>query len=286
MIRIFVVFIFFISTSLWGDCVKNILDSIPEEDREKLTSLFCEIMNQDNGAYTLFGDKAVSLSGAFLVTPFENTLEKMRSGGIFWGWWTIWERYHHLFKTKHYIFLRESNVINNCEDNREIKCDLIFFINKKEFIKTVENHLRLFETVLNRKINPKKLLDDIESGRISFQKSIENNQMLLGILLGYGQHNASLFNKRCRDPFEYYANSQGFFVGDAELKPIDNKLTSFGDYRYLPLVIGPIHFVADNDHAETKAIRKKFKELRGKISAIYAQGDFLEITLSKLISAE
>ncbi len=42
--------------------------------------------------------------------------------------------------------------------------------------------------------------------------------------------------------------------------------------------------MVDPKHSETKALEKKYKKLRGKISAIYARGDFLEITLSKLTS--
>ena len=68
--------------------------------------------------------------------------------------------------------------------------------------------------------------------------------MLLGILLGYVKHNASLFIKRD-------SNSLEFFVGDAELKPIYNKLDFFGEHRYSLLIVKPIQFVADFSHPET-----------------------------------
>ena len=120
----------------------------------------------------------------------------MRSGVVFWGWWDTWERYKHLFPIENYLFLREPNIINDPGETSEFKCDLIFFIDKKIFIKTVEKHRRLFETILDKKIEPRKFLEEVEDGKISFQKSIGNNNMLLGILLGYGKHNSSFSTQK------------------------------------------------------------------------------------------
>ncbi len=148
------------------------------------------------------------------------------------------------------------------------------------FIKCVNEHLGLFQRVLNKKIDPRIFLEEIENDH-SLLKSIDHNEMLLGIVLGYGKNNASLFVKRSKNSFEFYQDDE-FYVGDAELQPIHKKLGFFGDYSYSPLIVSSVHFVADLEHPETKALEKKYRELRGKISAIYAQGDFLEITLSKL----
>jgi hypothetical protein len=61
-------------------------------------------------------------------------------------------------------------------------------------------------------------------------------------------------------------------------------LCPFGDYKYSPLMIQSVHFVADHTHPETIALQQKYREQRGKISAIYAKGNFLEITLTQLTS--
>lgn len=281
MKKIFFSLLFFTLSFLWGSSLKETLESIPKEDQEKISSLFYAIFFEDHGAYALFGDKPMSLSGDFLVTPWENTLERMRSGGIFWGWWEKWKHYEHLFPMKNYLLLREPNSIN---ENSNVKSDLIFFINKNLLIETVETHLCIFEKVLNRKIEPKKFLEDIENGSNSLQKSIDNNEMLLGILLGYGKHNASLFIKKNCDIPELCRREdfQEFLTGDAELKPIHKKLDFFGDHKYSPIILGSVHFVADFSHPETKILQEKYNELRGKISKIYAQGDFLEITFLEL----
>lgn len=134
----------------------------------------------------------------------------------------------------------------------------------------------MFERVLDQKINAKKFLNDIEIGKISFVDSIQNNEMLWGILLGYGRHNASLYNRRERQYFK------AMILSDVALRKSKIKLKPCGDYNYSPLIMGSVHFASDPEHPETRSLEKKYKVLRGKISSIYAKGDFLEITLSQL----
>ena len=267
---------------LFGSDVGEKLKTIPEPDREDIRLLFHTILFKDHGVYTLFGDKPISVSGDFLVTPYENVLEGMKCGGIFWKQWQTWDKYKHLFPSRKYIFLREPNVLG---DSESYEVDLIFIINKDEFIKTVDNHKSLFEAVLGKKIDARFLLESIEKGKISLLRSIDNNEMLLGILLGYGKHNSSLYMKRSRDFLEFEVGDEDrFYVGDARLKPIHKKLNFFGSYGYSPLIVSSVHFVADFSHPETKYLERKYKDARGKISSIYSQGDFLEITLTQLIS--
>ncbi|EFB40134.1 hypothetical protein pah_c260o041 [Parachlamydia acanthamoebae str. Hall's coccus] len=43
-------------------------------------------------------------------------------------------------------------------------------------------------------------------------------------------------------------------------------------------------FVTDQNHPETKYLRSKYTQLRGKISEIYAKGDLLTITLGQFVA--
>lgn len=75
-------------------------------------------------------------------------------------------------------------------------------------------------------------------------------------------------------------------LSESSLRNSSIKLKGCGDYNYYPLTIGSIYFVGDITHPETKALQNKYRELRGKISEIYNNGDFLEITLSKLTETD
>jgi hypothetical protein len=270
MYKFFVIFFIFISYSLQGTNVSTILQEIPDKDRQEICSLFSFLVKEDHFAYTLFGDKAVSISGHFTLTPWENTLERIQSDAIFWKKWQTWEKYKNLFTFKNYLVLNENHPSKNLQVSH------IIIINKKAFLKTVYQHLPLFESILGHKIVPEQLLSNIESGKASFRNSISNNEMLWGILLGYGKHNAILYNRRERD---YFNNA---VLSSPALEYSTIKLKGCGDYGYYPFLIGSVYFVGDLDHAETVALRQKYRKLRGEISAIYAKGDFLEITLSKL----
>jgi hypothetical protein len=267
---------FFLFVVLFGSIdaahIHKILNNIPQDDREILTSLFFTIFSEDQGCYALFGDKPIALSSHFTCTPSENIIEGMKCGGIFWKKWEVWEKYNHLFQIKKYLLLKEESCMSTH------KVSNVIFINKEKFIKVITKHLSLFEQILERKIIPEEILENIELKKVSFTNSIDNNQILWGILLGYGKHNSILYNRRNRNLWISLTLSE---------PPLENssiQLKYFGDHSYNPLVIEPVYFVADQEHKETKFLEKKYKKLRGKISEIYSQGDFLEITLSQLTS--
>lgn len=263
--KIIVLFLFIVFTSLEGTNIRKFLYEISSEDRSALCSLFSSLI-EDHFAYTLFGDKPVSLSAHFVLTPWENTIEKVSSDGLFWKKWQIFQSYRNRLPLKNFILIQEPSKTKNWQISN------VILINKRAFIEIVKSHLKIFEGVLGKKINPQKMLKSIEDGKISLVDSINNNQMLWGILLGYGSHNAALYNKQDRE----YLNLGDFTkYSQINLEPI-------GDYHYSPLRIGSVYFAGDLEHPQTKALQQKYQKLRGKISAIYAKGDFLEITLSKL----
>lgn len=233
--------------------VKEALKSIPPNDREDLEGLFYQLVNEDQFGYTLFGDKPVSIGSYFNVTPWENFIELGECNGIFWKKWATWEKYKNQFKIQNYLLLKETSPL----------VDEIFIINKKSFIKMLNRHLDVFERILNKSINPKQFLRQIEEGKISFSDSIQNNEILLGICLGYGRQNAILYHLRS--------------------KILTNEcLDYFGDYNRSLIRINPSQFMADHQLKETKTLQQKYKALRAKISVIYSHGNFLDITLTQL----
>jgi hypothetical protein len=248
--------------------------SISSQDRESINQLFNFLIKEDHFGYTLFGDKPVSLSGHFTITPWENIVERVNDqDGIFWKNWRIWEKYQQIFPLQNFILINEpskrhKNILN------------VILINKKEFIRVVNQNQRLFEAVLGYKISPHHMLQKIESGEITFVDSINDNQGLWGILLGYGKHNSMLYNQRERSYFDCFA------LSDTALKNSSINLEACGDYDYSPLIIGSVHFAGDKSNLETKKLQERYRKLRGKISEIYSKGDFLEITLSKLTSTD
>lgn len=253
--KIPLIIIFFLCSAcfLFSSNVKEIIEKIPSEERIDLERVFFQLVCHENFGYTLFGDKPVSLGAFFRVTPWENVVECGECHELFWKRWTTWEKHKNLFSIHQYILLQESGSIS----------DLLILINKKTFIKFLQKNLNIFEAILKTTIDPEQFLAKIETREVSFLESLQNNDMLLGMCLGYGEWNARLYHHRgkifkndCFKPFEYH--------------------------KHYLCRIPSVHFIADNSHKETKRLKEKYDKLRGKVSAIYATGHFLETTLEKL----
>jgi hypothetical protein len=287
--RLIMGILLFIPILIYSQNVKSILDTIPLRDREALTQLFYWMMCNENLNYTLFGDKPVSLSGDFIISPFENRKNNYQSS--FEKCWIIWEKYKKKFPIhQNYILIKEPSITVCYATN-------IIFINKKEFIKEVNQNIDVFKKKLGSYVTAETLLKEIEDKK-RFAPIIKNDEVLWGILLGYGAHNAKLYAKKyCLERFIYFdefpmfpikkpSPSKNFSSIEEELDFLESKLRPFGEHGYSPIIQNSVHFMADSEHPETKALEKKYKKLRGEISAIYAQGDFLEITLSKLTSVD
>lgn len=270
--------------------IKSVLREMPQEDRKSLEHLFYRVMRTDLGSYTLFGDKPMSLSGDFILTPNEHIFARAKCGGIFWKNWKVWKKYEEYFHVSKYLLIEEPSITCPNVNN-------VVFINKNNFIKKIKQNIILFKEILGQDITPDKLLQQIEETH-KFAYFIKNNEILWGVLLGYGYHNAKLYHKKYElERFVYFDElpklpnkkptpSPEFSSIEEEIDFLKSKTTFFGDYEYSPLIQSSVHFLMDPNHPETKILEKKYRELRGKISAIYSQGDFLEITLSKLTSID
>lgn len=71
-------------------------------------------------------------------------------------------------------------------------------INRDLFLKTFNEHLTLFQSVLGPEITGIKLFETLASGKLSFPEALKDNNILIGILLGYGAQNA-LYNSRMEE---------------------------------------------------------------------------------------
>ncbi len=282
---IIIITLLFSNISYAQSPISEKLKTIPAEDLEALKRALFELMNKDHLIYTLFDVKPVSFSGHFTIVPPANILNGCRRESIFCKNWEVWKKYKDNFPISRYVFFEENSPEN-------IKS--IVLINKQLFIDTVQTHLEIFKEHLGQEITPTSLLVEIEQKESLFA-SIKHNSLLLGILLGYGKHNAELFyqrekvrqfiNKKCLPitPEQIAEPSKSFSSLKEEYDFYQSKLKPFGDYHYSLLIVDPVHFMADHQNNETMVLKEKYKKDRARISKIYSNADFLEITLSKLM---
>src|SRR5438552_19133076 len=99
------IFILLLPSVLYAQDIKSILCQLSKHDKQELTELFHTLMDDDQYCYTLFGDKPVSLSGDYVVTPYEVTLSGRLPGGIFWKKWDTWKKNQKKFPIIQYLFI-------------------------------------------------------------------------------------------------------------------------------------------------------------------------------------
>ena len=107
---------------------------------------------------------------------------------------------------------------------------------------------------------------------------MKHNNLLIGILFGYGRHNALLFKKRC----DFYKELP---KRRAEC-PYKLQMFNTTELSLNHLMLDLPHFAADLEHPETKQLKQKYLLQRREILKHYESGNFLEITLEQLCREE
>ncbi|MGE5195902.1 MAG: hypothetical protein ACM3JI_01060 [Anaerolineae bacterium] len=291
------------ATQLTSSEITQILREIPQKERNNLEWFFRHAVAEDSFAYVIFGSKPMAISGycdfselrfhgcfqkpdEFIYSLFEtcDALNLRIKNGF-----EAWQKYRNYFCTQKYVFKKCKNIIKN-----DFVCVVI--VNIDLFVNTVEKHLDVFQKALGQHITPDFLLEKIERDENIFSLILKDNETLIGTLLGYGIHNATLFHQRrkisnkCPRSYIYLAEEKikplsGFSSTEKELQYDNKKLKSFAPRK--ELVLNPLFmqlpvFVADLDDPETKTLKKTYEKEQKKILKKYKDNDFLEITLGQL----
>jgi len=259
------------------------------EEYYSLEYLFRWLVLKDHFAFSIFGDKPLSVSDfytfdnskCFHSHDLGNHNLYLRNGC------KIWEKYKNCFPMKNHLILVEP----------EVDCNVgITVVNKKYFLNMFNKHREEFRKILGQDVTGEKLLSHLEAGNNLVEEVLHSNRYLLGILLGFGSKNAQLYQRE----EELHELQQNFWhkvaiyrtafertdpAIEQELEEIEKKFQVFEDpvktrflFSQLPL------FGADLDDPETKELKKKYLRQRKEITKIYGNGKFLETTLHKLCS--
>ncbi len=265
--------------------IQRNLTSLSVQEKKDIETLFRSLFLHQGFAYTLFDERPLAYTAFFTSVPSIN----VHCGRLHAPenlWWKTWEKYQHLFPMKRFALIAIHNQRRNSMH--------IYLVNKKLYFEVLEKAHPETQWVINSGRTLKELADIFRNFKI---EQLPNYHEVLGILLGFGENNANLFYRR--DLLENILTENDSEYGKAvimqaldrfqnELDQINNTLTLI----YLPntctnlQMVYPIGFLVDDTTEETKNIKHKFYKARNKISALYSKGDFLEITLERLMTIE
>lgn len=260
-------------------------------DKKYLELFFRIFFLNDDFSYTLFGDKPMSFSGipkqslepSHLIQCLSDISGSLSMGKAA----EIFKKYRKIINPK-YIF-----VFN--ENSEDV---FIYFINKESFLKSIDENIDIFIKELGEDFTPIAFLDEVLKEKRPLLEIIHHHEGILGILLGYGRHNALLFQQkadilgRCWGYGEVikqggvtYSTTLDLDSKVKELEYLDNKLGFFSqENEYSELVpVAPLGFGADYGHPETKILKEKYTVLRKQINTAYSKANPFQVIWNMLI---
>jgi len=129
-----------------------------------------------------FDNKPMSLASARLKSPDRQLMDIVWIKG-----WKAFKRHEHLFPHPNFIFNSEID-----EEDDDWKSINLFIINKRALAQCFNYHLHIFQEVLGKICSFNWFVRELENKK-SVYEIVKNDERLLGILLGYGEESATIF---------------------------------------------------------------------------------------------
>ena len=279
--------------------VEQFVQTLSQEQSFLLEGFLRRLMGSFSG-YVLYGDKPLAIEGHLLsddtgaVYGIDEETPWLVKGMDFWQSLNIpAENKSHFF-----LIIKPTGM-----DYRHLLC-----INRKAFLRVVDENLPLFRYVLGPTLTAESLLQQLIHAKDDFYKVLKDDNVLLGILLGYGTQNSLLVSRAefIRDAFERREDfpfisriaqrGSSLLPKSAHKKPslgvaslveeeklikektvVSRRIKSFNSYA-IPC------FSCDPYSQETKTLLSKYEKNRKQIVKITRSKDFLEKMLLKLFS--
>ena len=277
--------------------IKTFTNKLCHEDRALLEKFFRVMVESING-FVIYGDKPIA------VTPCLNTLvylPYMNAGVMaFTKGKDLWQSLNISPYDKEYLFV----IFDNNGYTQFVA------INRKAFIKVVNENISLFKYVLGPALTAEKLLQELIDAKNDFYNVLKNDNALLGILLGYGTQNALIGSRLeliCCDnvddqveefpllPYQVRAKgtgeeksqkkdpSIGFHTIDEEIEMLNRGMKGSHDNPPLRPYELPF-FGCEPDSEETKNLFFIYKKNQDDLLKAIKEPDFFERTLSKFLT--
>ncbi len=266
----------------------------PNESIEELVylePLLRRLFIEDDFSFTLFGNKPMSFTGLPYDKRQRSSLGEVvsKQSRSCTKAYEVFENWVHILPTEHYCF-----VLNKDTEDTV----MVYLINKHYFLKVVEDNIDLFRKELGPNITAAGLLSTFQHDSRSVFEILRYREGLLGILLGYGRHNATLFQQRedligplsgyhgkiAHPSYHLMRHPKKITAHQRQLENIEKQLMSFGE-EWIEPVLMPLQFPgfgADMEHEETKALAREYKLVLSKILEAYSKQPLRQAVLEQL----
>lgn len=258
--------------------LKADIRDIPKRDLDEIKSLFERFIFAYDFGYTIFGSKPMSLADMCLKIPpglpihrhlkarFLLTKSKRRLN--------TWYKYKNEFEFKDFILLDT--------EEETPDCFIFILINKKNLLEVLHTHESIFKQELGESFNPESFLEILEKREITLAKATNDSHRLLGIMLGYGARNATLFQERVNLTKAVKRMSDEELI--RKLEVVESQIGDFNEFEEDDPMIPPLYFLADISHPETVALKKRYAQDREAIERLMKKPRFMDLVLKRLLT--
>jgi len=255
------------------------MTSSQQDQLKRLIRLF---FTQNEFGYTLFGNKPISFCfippGTAPVTYRGKVFPALKQGEkSYLGGAKLLTEYLNLCPRNHYC-------LKVFFDQHQPSFAVI--INKCMLKKTISVNIDLFRCRYGKNLNFKLILNDLLKKETYYNYLFEDH-LLLGVLLGYGRHNAELFQKRSK--FEYQLSNCNLITMNTKEQKLKSMTAEFNQYLkpssykdFWTTLVNPVRFAVDLQSPQTKELLKHYDACHQLLTKIFKQADWLDIILQKI----
>jgi hypothetical protein len=255
---------------------------VPPRDLKKIRHLFEVLVDHHDYAYTIFGSKPMALADFCLeVPPHLPFYRWMRSHYLMFkrrASLKAWYKYRDQFKFENFIFLDEEKDL--------ISSLALILINKNTLLRVLQAHKTVFKEELGDSFSPQSFLEQLDKREVSFAQATHHNQKLIGIMLGYGLRNATLFKERCDLKKAIAKRKKANLAVDERLtQQLSDLEAHCGDFSDLEeeAIVRPLYFLADLSHPETISLKQRYEKERVRLIELRKRPNFLDLTFDELL---
>lgn len=233
------------------------LRQIPKQDILLMKEFVKLNFKWNQAAHVIFfQNKPSCLAAAFVKLPDKDFHSLLWIKG-----WEAFKKHEYLFPHPNFMFI--SHLEEGGEDDYQTLN--LFIINKRALAKCLDRHMPVFQTVVGKHFCYEWFVSELERGR-NVDEIIKNDQMLLGILLGYGKESSKAF-KDCLDQKlqSFFLREDGYCGNSPE---VPEKCDCF-----------PVAFMGNPHSKEVKNLLLEYKQELESFWDMYQKKDPLVLFL-------
>lgn len=263
--RKFLVVLFFTQQLFAGSKIDG-LDSLSLNERSQLRIFFRKGVEIEGLGYSLFfSNKPVCL---YPISKLKNQSYRARIAA---KGWEVWKKHENSFCHENYLFFEERAPFSASVQH-------IFIVNKSALYRCLQIYYKEFAEILGDTFSPEAFVSELKEKK-QLRALIKNDEMLLGILLGYGKESASNCKKS-------KINGGSVDKNKMQAIPVIRKRNVICKGKYSTHIkgggIGPVRWIGDPNSDEVQKLVFEYQKEQVHLKKIYRRKDFLKVTLAQL----